>query len=50
MFIHDDVPPGVTTMKLMKSAIHYTYENMPIGGQVQLKSSAPELILVIGTA
>ena len=25
MFIHDGVPPGVTTMKLMKSAIHYSY-------------------------
>ena len=26
MFTHDGVPPGATTMKLMKSAIHYTYE------------------------
>jgi len=26
MFMHDGVPPGATTMKLMKSAIHYTYE------------------------
>jgi hypothetical protein len=25
MFIHDGVPPGVTTMKLMKSAIHSLY-------------------------
>jgi hypothetical protein len=23
MFIHDGVPPGITTMKLMKSAIGY---------------------------
>jgi len=38
MFIHDGVPPGVTTMKLLKSAIHYTYEEMPTGGKVRMKS------------
>jgi len=38
MFIHDGVPPGVTTMKLMKSAIRYTYEEMPSGGRVRIKS------------
>jgi len=41
MFIHDGVPPGVTTMKLMKSAIHYTYEEMPSGGRVRIKSDDP---------
>jgi hypothetical protein len=39
MFIHDGVPPGVTTMKLMKSAIHYTYEEMPSGGRVRMQST-----------
>jgi hypothetical protein len=38
IFIHDGVPPGVTTMKLMKSAIRYTYEEMPSGGRVRIKS------------
>lgn len=38
MFIHDGVPPGVTTMKLMKSAIRYTYEDVPSGGRVRIKS------------
>ena len=41
MFIHDGVPPGVTTMKLLKSAIHYTYEDMPTGGRVRIKSADP---------
>ena len=41
MFIHDGVPPGVTAMKLMKSAIHYTYEEMPLGGRVRIKSDDP---------
>jgi TusA-related sulfurtransferase len=41
MFVHDGVPPGVTTMKLMKSAIHYTYEEMPSGASVRIKSDDP---------
>jgi hypothetical protein len=39
MFIHDGVPPGVTTMKLMKGAIRYSYEEMPSGGKVRLHSA-----------
>ena len=39
MFTHDTVPPGVTTMKLMKSAIHYTYEELPLGGRVRIQSA-----------
>jgi len=39
MFVHDGVPPGVTTMKLMKDAIHYTYEEMSSGGKVRLQSN-----------
>jgi TusA-related sulfurtransferase len=41
MFVHDGVPPGATTMKLMKSAIHYTYEEMPSGGRIRIKSDDP---------
>jgi hypothetical protein len=41
MFIHDGVPPGVTTMRLMKSVIHYAYEEMPSGGRVRIKSGDP---------
>lgn len=41
MFIHDAVPPGVTTMRLMKSVIHYAYEEMPSGGRVRIKSGDP---------
>jgi hypothetical protein len=37
-FIHDGAPPGVTTMRLMKSAIRYLYEEMPSGGRVRIKS------------
>ena len=41
MFTHDTVPPGVTTMKLMKSSIHYAYEELPSGGRVQIQSADP---------
>jgi TusA-related sulfurtransferase len=41
MFTHDTVPPGVTTMKLMKSAIHYAYEELPSGGRVRIQSADP---------
>ena len=41
MFIHDGVPPGVTTMRQMKSVIHYAYEEMPSGGRVRIKSGDP---------
>ena len=47
MFIHDGVPPGVTTMKLMKSAIHYTYEEMPSGGRIRIKSDDPIAVAAI---
>ncbi len=38
MLIHDGVPPGVTTMKIMKSTLHYTYEELPSGGRVRIRS------------
>ena len=31
MFVHDSIPPGVTTMKLLKEKIHFGYE--PVGGR-----------------
>lgn len=47
MFIHDGVPPGVTTMKLMKSAIHYTYEEAPAGGRIRMNSEDPIAVAAI---
>jgi hypothetical protein len=39
MFIHGGTPPGVTTMKLMKTAIHYTYEETSSGARVRIQTS-----------
>ena len=47
MFIHDGVPPGTTTMTLMKSGIRYTYEETPLGGNVQLYSTEPIAVAAI---
>ena len=47
MFIHDGVPSGVTTMKLMKSAIRYTYQEMPNGGKVRINSDDPIAVAAI---
>ena len=41
MFIHDGIPPGVTTMKLVRTAIQYTYNEMPTGAMVRIKSDDP---------
>ena len=47
IFIHEGVPPGVTTMKLMKSAIHYSYEEIPLGGRVHIKADDPVAVAAI---
>jgi hypothetical protein len=47
MFIHGGVPPGVTTMKSMKSGIQYTYEETPAGGRIRIKSEDPIAVAAI---
>lgn len=38
MFVHDGIPPGVTTMKLLKDKIHFAYEPLDSGGRVSVSS------------
>jgi len=38
MFIHGQVPPGVPVMKEKRSAISYTFEELPNGGRVRIKT------------
>jgi hypothetical protein len=38
MFVHDNIPPGVTTMKLLKERIHFGYEPVEAGGRVSVSS------------
>lgn len=41
MFVHDSIPPGVTSMKLLKEKIAYTYEQIDAGGRVSILSGDP---------
>ena len=38
VFIHDGIPPGVTTMKLLKEKIRYHYEELSSGARVSIES------------
>lgn len=41
MFVHDRIPPGVTTMRLLKDKIHFAYESAVAGGRVSVASADP---------
>lgn len=47
MFIHDSIPPGTTTMKLLKAAIYYHYEETPSGGRVRIETDDPIAVAAI---
>jgi len=47
MFVHDTLPPGVTTMQLLKSALHYQYQETVAGGRVRITSSDKVAIAAI---
>jgi len=36
MFVHSEVPPGVTEMKDRRAEITYTFEEVPTGGRVRI--------------
>jgi hypothetical protein len=36
MFVHSEVPPGVTEMKDRRADIVYTFEELPAGGRVRI--------------
>jgi hypothetical protein len=40
-FIHDQVPPGVETMKAQREEIRYTFEERPQGGAVRIRTEDP---------
>ena len=39
MFIHDQIPPGMATMKEKREEISYTYEELPTGARVRIKTT-----------
>lgn len=38
MFTHDQTPPGVTVMNEKRGEIFYTFEELPAGGRVRIKT------------
>jgi hypothetical protein len=47
MFVHDNVPPGVPEMKLLRKDIQYSFEETPNGGRVVISSANKEAIEAI---
>ena len=42
MLIHDQIPPGVPTMKTKGKAIAWTYEDVPNGGEILIVTADAE--------
>jgi hypothetical protein len=47
MFVHDQVPPGVPVMKEKSTEISYTFEELPAGGTVRIKTTNPDALKTI---
>jgi hypothetical protein len=47
MFVHDQVPPGVPMMKEKRTEISYTFEELPGGGTVRIKTTNPDALKAI---
>lgn len=46
-FVHDTNPPGVETMKRLRSSIRYTSEPMADGGRISIATDSPEALAAI---
>ncbi|HET9305042.1 MAG TPA: hypothetical protein VFO46_03370 [Candidatus Sulfotelmatobacter sp.] len=47
MFIHDTIPPGIETMRLLKAAIRYRFEELPTGARLNIESSNPAAVAAV---
>ncbi len=47
MLVHDAIPPGTTTMKLLKEKIHYGFVQVDAGGAVHIESTDPVAVAAI---
>jgi hypothetical protein len=46
-FVHDQVPPGVPMMREKRAEISYSFEEMPSGGRVRIKTTNPEALKTV---
>jgi hypothetical protein len=47
MFVHDQVPPGVPVMKEKRAEISYSFEELPAGGRVRIKTRNADALKAI---
>jgi hypothetical protein len=47
MFVHDQVPPGVPVMKEKRAEISYSFEALPAGGRLRIKTRNPDALKAI---
>jgi hypothetical protein len=47
MFVHGQVPPGVPVMKEKRAEISYSFEELPAGGRVRIKTTSPDALKAI---
>jgi hypothetical protein len=47
MFVHDQVPPGVLVMKEKRAGISYSFEELPRGGKVRIKTMDPDALKAV---
>jgi hypothetical protein len=47
MFIHDQIPAGVSDMQRLKAAISYNYEETKQGGRLIIKSADPKAVSAV---
>ena len=47
MFVHDQVAPGVPVMKEKRAEISYSFEELPAGGRVRIKTANPDALKAI---
>ena len=47
MFVHDQVPPGVPVMKEKRAEISYSFEDLPAGGRVRIKTINPDALKAV---
>jgi hypothetical protein len=47
MFVHDQVPPGVPVMKEKRAELSYSFEELPAGGRVRIKTKNSDALKAV---
>ncbi|MFZ3339631.1 MAG: hypothetical protein WA609_07390 [Terriglobales bacterium] len=47
MFVHGEVPPGVPIMKEKRTQISYSFQELPAGASVRIKTENPDALAAI---